>query len=75
MTFKNDSWTNVLTMLEKVVQIIWVEDRSDSIRTKTVALEAHFAESENNSELNNFSTNKPILIFMPSTNDNYTKVL
>ena len=34
MTYKNDNWTKVLTMLEKVVQIILVKDRRDSIRTK-----------------------------------------
>ena len=35
-------------MLEKVVQIIWVEYRRDSIRIRTVALETPFAESEKN---------------------------
>ena len=34
MTFKNDIWTKVLTMFEKVFQIIWVKDRRDCIRTK-----------------------------------------
>ena len=38
MTFKNDNWTKVLKMLEKVVQIIWVEDRRDSIRIKDCSI-------------------------------------
>ena len=38
MTFKNNNWTKVLAMLEKVVQIIWVEDRRDSIRTKECSI-------------------------------------
>ena len=62
-------------MLEKVVQIIWVEDRRDPYELRTVALLTHFPESENNWEVYYFCTNKSILIFMPSTNDNYTKVL
>ena len=33
MTFKNDNWTYVLTMLENIVQISWAEDQRDSIRT------------------------------------------
>ena len=41
----------------------------------TVALETHFTESAKNCVLHYFNTSKSILIFMPSTNNNQTKVL
>ena len=71
----NDNQTKVLTMLEKVVKIVWEKKDSFPFELWTVALESGFAESPRNCLLHYFNTSKSFLIFMPSTNDNYTKVL
>ena len=62
-------------MLEKVVKIVWEKNDLFPFELWTVALESDFAESPRNCVLHYFNTSISILIFMPSSNDNYTKVL
>ena len=57
-------------MLEKVVDIVWVGERLDSIRAVDCSIGKAFVDSGKNFVPHYINTSKSILIFMPSTKDN-----
>ena len=70
MPYSNDIYTKVLTMLEKVVQIVSVDERLDSTGTVDCSIGNALCGIRKKLCTTLFNTSNSILIFMRSTNDN-----